>query len=48
VEMKPHGKLLGRNPPHNTPYQNLVMVLNGQWLGCHPFGGVLYLWSSHP
>jgi hypothetical protein len=28
--MKPHGKLLGRNPLWDAPYRNSSMVLNGQ------------------
>jgi hypothetical protein len=43
MEMKPHGKLLGRNPLSDTPYQNPGMVLNGQGLGHHPFDGAPYL-----
>jgi hypothetical protein len=43
MEMKPHEKLLGRNPLSDTPYQNQGMVLNGQGTGRHPFGDVPYL-----
>jgi hypothetical protein len=42
IEMKPHGKLLGRNPLSAT-YGNSGMVLNGQESGSHPLGGVPYL-----
>jgi hypothetical protein len=31
MEMKPHGKLLGRNLLTDAPYQNPGMVSNGQW-----------------
>jgi hypothetical protein len=43
MKMKPHEKLLGRNPLSDTPYQNLDMVLNGQGLGHHPLDGTPYL-----
>jgi hypothetical protein len=36
MEMKPHGKSLGRNPLSDAPYQNPGMVLNGQGPGRHP------------
>jgi hypothetical protein len=41
--MKPHEKLLGRNPLSDTPYRNSGMVLNGQGPGRHPLGDVSYL-----
>jgi hypothetical protein len=43
MEMKPHGKMLGRNPLSDAPYRNPGMVLNGQGSGCHPLGGASYL-----
>jgi hypothetical protein len=43
MEMKPHGKSLGRNPLSDVPYRNPGMVLNGQGSSCHPLGNVLYL-----
>jgi hypothetical protein len=43
MEMKSHGKSLGRNPLSDTPYQNPGMVLNGQGPGHHPLGGAPYL-----
>jgi hypothetical protein len=43
LEMKPHGKSLGRNPLSDTPYRNSGMVLNGQGSGRHPLGGAPYL-----
>jgi hypothetical protein len=43
MKMKPHGKLLGRNPLSDTLYQNLGMVLNRQGLGHHPLDGAPYL-----
>jgi hypothetical protein len=43
MEMKPHGKSLGRNPFSDAPYRNPGMVLNGQRSGCHPVGGAPYL-----
>jgi hypothetical protein len=43
MKMKPHGKLLGRNPLSDTAYQNPGMVLNGQGLGHHPLDGAPYL-----
>jgi hypothetical protein len=41
--MKPHEKLLGRNPLSDAPYRNPGMMLNGQGLGRHPVGGAPYL-----
>jgi hypothetical protein len=43
MEMKPYGKLLGRNPLSDAPYRNPGMVLNGQGPGHHPLGGAPYL-----
>jgi hypothetical protein len=43
MEMKPHEKILGRNPLSDAPYQNLCMVLNGQGSGRHPLGDASYL-----
>jgi hypothetical protein len=43
MEMKPHEKLLGRNPLSDVAHQNPSMVLNRQGLGCHPLGGTPYL-----
>jgi hypothetical protein len=43
MEMKPHGKSLGRNPLSDAPYRNPGMVLNGQESGRHTLGGVSYL-----
>jgi hypothetical protein len=43
MEMKPHGKSLGRNPLNDAPYRNPGMVLNGQGPSCHPLGGAPYL-----
>jgi hypothetical protein len=43
MEMKPHEKLLGRNPLSDAAYQNPGMVLNGQGLGRHPLGDAPYL-----
>jgi hypothetical protein len=43
MEMKPHGKSLGRNPLSDASYQNLGMVLNRQRPGRHPLGGASYL-----
>ena len=43
MEMKPHGKSLGRNPLSDAPYRNPGMVLNGQGPGRHPLGGAPYL-----
>jgi hypothetical protein len=41
--MKPHEKILGRNPLSDTAYRNPGMVLNGQRPGRHPLGDVSYL-----
>jgi hypothetical protein len=43
MEMKPHEKLLRRNPLSDALYQNLGMVLNGQGSGRHPLGDAPYL-----
>jgi hypothetical protein len=43
MEMKPHGKSLGRKPLSDAPYRNPGMVLNGQGSGHHPLGGAPYL-----
>jgi hypothetical protein len=43
MKMKPHEKLLGRNPLSNTSYRNTGMVLNEQGVGHHSFGDVSYL-----
>jgi hypothetical protein len=43
MEMKPHEKLLGRNPLSDASYRNPGMVLNGQGPGRHPFGDAPYL-----
>jgi hypothetical protein len=43
MEMKPHGKSLGRNPLSDVPYQNPGMVLNGQGSCHHPLGGAPHL-----
>jgi hypothetical protein len=43
MKMKPHGKMLGRNPLSDAPYRNPGMVLNGQGSGHHPLGGASYL-----
>jgi hypothetical protein len=42
-QMKPHEKMLGRNPLSDAPYRNLGMVLNGQGPGRHPLGDAQYL-----
>jgi hypothetical protein len=42
MEMKPHEKLLGRNPLSDASYRNPGMVLNGQGPGHHPLGDALY------
>jgi hypothetical protein len=56
MEMKSHGKSLGRNPLSDASYQNLNMVLNGQGSGHHPLDDALHRhpgvvkneqWSSH-
>jgi hypothetical protein len=39
MEMKPHGRLLGRNPLSSVPYRNPGMVLNEHGPGRHPLGG---------
>jgi hypothetical protein len=41
--MKPHEKLLGRNPLNDASYRNPGMMLNGQGPGHHPLGDVPYL-----
>jgi hypothetical protein len=41
--MKPHEKLLGRNPLSAASYRNPGMMLNGQGLGRHSVGGAPYL-----
>jgi hypothetical protein len=43
MKMKPHKKLLGRNPLNDAPYRNPGMVLNGQGLGRHSLGDAPYL-----
>jgi hypothetical protein len=43
IEMKRHGKPLGRNPLIDAPYRNPGMVLNGQGSGRHPLSDALYL-----
>jgi hypothetical protein len=43
MEMKPHEKMLGRNPLSDAPYRNLGMMLNGQGPGRHPLGDAPYL-----
>jgi hypothetical protein len=43
MEMKPHEKLLGRNPLSDALYRNPGMVLNGQGPGRHPIGDAPYL-----
>jgi hypothetical protein len=43
MEIKPHGKSLGRNPLSDAPYWNPGIVLNGQGSGRHPLGGASYL-----
>jgi hypothetical protein len=43
MKMKPHEKLLERNPLNDTPYRNPGMVLNRQGPGRHPLGGAPYL-----
>jgi hypothetical protein len=43
MEMKPHEKLLERNPFSDVPYRNLGMVLNGQGSGRHPLDDAPYL-----
>jgi hypothetical protein len=41
--MKPHEKMLGRNPLSDTPYRNPGMVLHGKGLSRHPLGDAPYL-----
>jgi hypothetical protein len=43
MKMKPHEKMLGRNPLSDAPYQNPGMMLNGQGPGRHPLGDTPYL-----
>jgi hypothetical protein len=43
MKMKPHEKILGRNPLNDAPYRNPGMVLNGQGPGRHPIGDASYL-----
>jgi hypothetical protein len=43
MEIKPHKKLLGRNPFSDAPYRNPGMVLNGHGPGRHPLGDASYL-----
>jgi hypothetical protein len=43
MEMKPHGKSLGRNPLIDAPYRNPGMVLNEHEPGRHPLGDAPYL-----
>jgi hypothetical protein len=43
MKMKSHEKSLRRNSLSDAPYRNPGMMLNGQGLGHHPLGGVLYL-----
>jgi hypothetical protein len=43
MEMKPHEKMLGRNPLSDAPCRNPGMVLNGQGSGRHPLGDAPYL-----
>jgi hypothetical protein len=43
MEMKSHGKSLGRNPLSDASYRNPGMVLNEQGLGRHSLGGAPYL-----
>jgi hypothetical protein len=43
MEIKQHGKSLGRNPLSDIPYRNPDMMLNGQGLGLHPLGSASYL-----
>jgi hypothetical protein len=43
MEIKPHGKSLGRNPLSDALYRNPGMVLNGQGPGRHPLGSAPYL-----
>jgi hypothetical protein len=43
MKMKPHEKMLERNPLSDAPYQNPGMMLNGQGPGRHPLGDTPYL-----
>jgi hypothetical protein len=43
IKIKPHEKLLGRNPLSGAPYQNPGMLLNGQGPGCHSLVDASYL-----
>jgi hypothetical protein len=43
MKMKPHEKILGRNPLSDAPYRNPGIVLNGQGPGRHPLGDAPYL-----
>jgi hypothetical protein len=43
MKMKPHEKMLGRNPLSDALYRNPGMVLNGQEPGRHPLGDAPYL-----
>jgi hypothetical protein len=43
IKIKPHGKLLERNPLIDTAYRNLGMLLNVQGPGCHPLCAASYL-----
>jgi hypothetical protein len=43
MKMKPHEKMLGRNPLSDAPYRNSGMVLNGQETGRYPLGDAPYL-----
>jgi hypothetical protein len=43
MEIKPHEKLLGRNPLSDALYRNPGMVLNVQGPGRHPLGDASYL-----
>jgi hypothetical protein len=43
MEMKPHEKLLGRNPLSDAPYRKPGMVLNGQGPGRHTLSDASYL-----
>jgi hypothetical protein len=43
MEMKPHEKLLERNPLNDAPYRNPGMVLNGQGPSRHSLGDASYL-----
>jgi hypothetical protein len=43
MEMKPHGKSLGRNSLSDASYRNPGIVLNGQGPGRHSLGDAPYL-----